>query len=148
MLDVDHANLFFVLVNGWLFILATSLSICLASYIHTIRKEFDLTWISTLSDTTRQGLRLAKPLLIFIFGIALLWGVAWVWRMMGIEASMKPWQLYLYIGAVAMMTFSGLLLVRLFTHRRYGEKGWLLTLSILLVYGITSALIFIEKVSP
>lgn len=143
MLDVTHANLFFLIVNGWLFILATSLSVCLAAYIHTIREEFELTWISTLSDTTRQGLRLAKPLFLFIFGIAMLWGVAWVWRFMGVGSEMHLWQFNLYMLAVGIMTVSGLLLVRIFTLRRYGEKAWLSTLMVLLVYGSISVMIFL-----
>lgn len=133
-LDSVIVDLFLEIVNGWLFILSVAVVICLTVYMRWVRHEFKMTWIDVVSDTTRQGLRLAKPLFLFVLGCASLWLVAWFWRVLGDGMTMPLWQFHLFVAAVGMITFGGLLLIRLFTWRYSGEWAWIYTMITLFVY--------------
>lgn len=141
-LDSTGVDLFLEIVNGWLSILAVALVICLVSYMRSVRKEFKMSWMDVAADTTRQGLRLAKPLFLFMMGCASLWMVAWTWRVMGDALSMPLWQFHLFIAAIGMITFGGLLLIRLFTWRRSGERAWFYTLITLFMYTLIHIILY------
>jgi hypothetical protein len=141
-LDSVIVDLFLEVVNGWLFILGAAVVTCLVVYMRWVRTEFNMTWIDVVSDKTRQGLKLAKPLFLFVLGCTSLWLVAWFWRVLGDGTSMPLWQFHLFVAAVGMITFGGLLLIRLFTWRHSGEWAWMYTMLTLFVYTLIHIVLY------
>lgn len=136
MIGRDETNLFLGIINGWLVILVSAMFLCLMVYLNTIQKQFKLSWKEMLTDKQRQGLKLARPMIVFKLGMVLSFALAWEWRLVssGADGNMSHWLFSFFLVSVFILTSGGLWLVRTLTVSRAGENVWIVTLMILILY--------------